>query len=111
MRPNDPVPPEFGYLLARDSMFRGKAIRSMTGSSGRQRAQVSAVSEFRLSVPAHDAVWHEFSLAVSPYFTAIKANAEAIDILAQLRDTLLPKIIVGQLRVPGPEGLFGECNR
>ena len=40
------VPPEFTYLLARDSRFRSEAIQSMTGTSGRQRAQAEALATY-----------------------------------------------------------------
>ncbi|MDO4231893.1 MAG: restriction endonuclease subunit S [Lautropia sp.] len=110
MRPKKPVPPEFGYLLARDSAFRGQAIRSMTGTSGRQRAQVDAVGAFRLAAPARESLWHEFSHVAGSFFTAIKSNSESIEALAQLRDTLLPEFISGQLRVPDPRSLLEECD-
>ena len=100
MRPKAPVPPEFGYLLARDAAFRERAIRSMTGTSGRQRVQADSVAAFKLAAPTHEAVWDDFSRVVVPTFKSIKANAEAIATLAALRDTLLPKLISGELRVP-----------
>ncbi len=99
MRPKGTVPPEFGYLLARDAAFRERAVRSMTGSSGRQRAQAASVAAFKLAAPSNEAVWVAFSHVAAPAFMGIKANAEAIATLAQLRDTLLPKLISGELRV------------
>lgn len=100
MRSKAPVPPEFGYLLARDASFREQSIRSMTGTSGRQRVQADSVAAFRIASPSNEAVWDAFSRVVELPFKSIKANAEAISTLAQLRDTLLPKLISGELRVP-----------
>ena len=100
MRPKPPVPAEFGYLLARDVAFREQAIRSMTGTSGRQRAQADSVMAFKIAAPSSDAVWDAFSHVTALQFKSIKANAGAIETLAQLRDTLLPKLISGELRVP-----------
>ena len=44
MRAIPPVPPEYAYLLARNPDFRAHAIQSMTGTSGRQRAQTEALA-------------------------------------------------------------------
>src|SRR5690606_8036106 len=53
MRPKTPVPSEFGYLLARDAAFREQAIRSMTGTSGRQRVQADSLGAFKLAAPSN----------------------------------------------------------
>ena len=37
LSPKPPLPPQFGYLLARSDSLRGHAIQNMTGTSGRQR--------------------------------------------------------------------------
>jgi type I restriction enzyme S subunit len=103
MRPRHPVPKEFGYLLARDEAFRAHAIRSMTGTSGRQRVQADSVAAFPVAMPSSEDSWQEFARVVSPAFKSIKANAEAVETLAQLRDTLLPKLISGDLRVKDAE--------
>jgi len=103
MRPRHPVPKEFGYLLARDEAFRAHAIRSMTGTSGRQRVQADSVADFPVAMPSNEDLWQEFASVVSPAFKSIKANAEAVETLAQLRDTLLPKLISGELRIADAE--------
>lgn len=107
MRPKLPVPQEFGYLLARNDAFREQAIRSMTGTSGRQRVQADSVAAFKLAAPSNKAVWVAFSRVVAPAFTSIKANAEAVATLIQLRDTLLPKLVSGELRVLDADRIVG----
>jgi type I restriction enzyme S subunit len=57
------------------------------------------VAAFKISAPSNSAVWNAFSRVVAPAFRSIKTNAETIAILAQLRDTLLPKLISGELRL------------
>lgn len=103
MRPKDPVPAEYAYLLARDGKFREHAIRSMTGTSGRQRAQVDSVAAFKLVSPPDENLWHAFARQVAPTFESIKSNSMASEMLAALRDTLLPKLISGELRVKDAE--------
>lgn len=109
MRPKAPVPSEFGYLLARDAAFRELAIRSMTGTSGRQRVQADSVAAFKVAAPSNNGVWDAFSRVVVPPFKSIKANAETIATLAQLRDTVLPKLISGELRVLDAERIVGAA--
>ena len=44
--------PQFVYYLATSPMFRNVAIKSMVGSSGRQRVQQSVLDELELNVPS-----------------------------------------------------------
>lgn len=44
--------PQFVYYLATSPMFRNVAIKSMVGSSGRQRVQQSVLDELELTVPS-----------------------------------------------------------
>ena len=46
--------PQFVYYLATSSAFRSVAIKSMVGSSGRQRVQQGVLDELELSVPPLD---------------------------------------------------------
>lgn len=53
MRARDGVSdPQFVYYLATSPMFRSIAIKSMVGSSGRQRVQQSVLNELNLNVPS-----------------------------------------------------------
>ncbi len=103
MRPKAPVPAEYAYLLARDGAFREHAIRSMTGTSGRQRAQGDSVANFNLASPPDQNLWNAFAKHVEPAFESIKSNSTAPETLAALRDTLLPKLMSGDLRIEDAE--------
>lgn len=46
--------PQFVYYTAKNPTFRNVAIKSMVGSSGRQRVQQSVLEELELSVPGLD---------------------------------------------------------
>jgi len=80
----------------------------MTGTSGRQRAQGDSVAAFKLTSPPVEDLWHGFASQVAPIFESVKSNAQANETLAQLRDTLLPKLISGELRIADAEK-FMEC--
>jgi len=103
MRAKVPIPSGYAYLLARDDAFREHAIRSMTGTSGRQRAQSDSVATFKLASPPDEYLWRAFERQVSPTFESIKSNAKASETLSALRDTLLPKLISGELRIADAE--------
>lgn len=87
----------FNYCLARSSKFRNYAIRSMSGSSGRQRVPVDRVKSY--SVINKPELIRYFEALVAPNFKKIKVNAQQIETLCQLRDTLLPKLMKGETRV------------
>jgi type I restriction enzyme S subunit len=102
-KPN--VPSQFAYLLARDLEFRQYAIQSMSGTSGRQRVQVDQLANFKFSY-ATEAVYRAFGEIVEPLFTAMSHNDNHAKSLMDLRDTLLPRLISGKMRMPKPEQLL-----
>lgn len=96
-----PVLPEYcAYLLARHEAFRQFAIQAMTGTSGRQRVELSRLAQFPLALPPDDSI----ASRVTPTFVALQsriaANDEQAKALAELRDALLPRLISGKLRLP-----------
>ena len=98
MRPKPPLPNEFAYCLARSSVFREFAIQNMTGTSGRQRVPAKALSDFPLVGPS-EAVAKSVGKLIGPLFTQASANTRESRSLAALRDTLLPKLISGDIRI------------
>ncbi len=99
LRPRSPLPPYFGYLLTRQSAFRAFAIQAMSGSSGRQRVELGRLEQYRVTVP-DQAVATRFGELSEPIRQSIWMNAQLAETLAALRDTLLPRLISGKLRVP-----------
>lgn len=92
------VPSEFVYCLARSYPFRENAIKSMTGSSGRQRVQNSCFDKYSVPLPsAH--VLNEFVQVVQSNFEQIRNLMAQNAKLAQARDLLLPKLMSGELIV------------
>jgi type I restriction enzyme S subunit len=102
-KPN--VPSQFAYLLARDPEFRQYAIQSMSGTSGRQRVQVDQLAKFKIAI-ANDSIYRAFGTLVEPLFQRIKYSSEEQKTLTDLRDTLLPRLISGKLRVPEAEAML-----
>ncbi|MBF7731395.1 restriction endonuclease subunit S [Pseudomonas sp. N040] len=108
LRPKSPLPEYHGYLLARHKAFREFAIQSMSGTSGRQRIQNDVLGRFFLAIPT-ESVANAFSDLVMPIQKSITANHQQAQTLTQLRDTLLPRLISGQLRLPEAEALIQEA--
>lgn len=98
LSPKPPLPPQFGYLLARSDALRTHAIQNMTGTSGRQRVPSECFRTFWLAVPP-PAIAKRFDELTAPLIAKIKANSTESRTLATLRDTLLPKLLSGELSV------------
>lgn len=109
LRPKLPFPEEFAYCLARSMEFREFAIQSMTGSSGRQRVPAESLSHFRV-VAAPKPITELFGCLIKSLFARASAASKESRLLAALRDTLLPKLISGELRVKDIESI-AEATR
>jgi len=106
LRPKPPLPPEFGYCLARHPRFREFAIQNMTGTSGRQRVQSEALAHYLLVAPS-EGVAKAFGQLVEPLFRKASQSVAESRTLAALRDALLPKLIRGEIRVRNAERFLG----
>jgi type I restriction enzyme, S subunit len=98
LRPKAPLPQYLGYLLCRHPAFREYAIQSMSGTSGRQRIQNDVLGRYLLAVPDVE-IALVFADVIGPIQRSIAANHQSAQTLATLRDTLLPRLISGQLRL------------
>jgi type I restriction enzyme S subunit len=64
---------------------------------------------FPVAIPPRERA-AEYGSMVMPMFERIAANVQESRTLATLRDTLLPKLISGELRVPEAEALVGAAS-
>ncbi|PNK59665.1 restriction endonuclease subunit S [Psychrobacter sp. FDAARGOS_221] len=109
LREKDNITMEFVACLARNNKFRLHAIQSMVGSSGRQRVQNSCFSDFYMALPkSSNKVLELFHEMTSVNFEKISIQAKESRTLAKLRDTLLPKLMSGELRIPDAEKLVAN---
>ena len=74
-----------------------------------ERSNKNNVNELSILCPSNDVVDAYVALA-HPAFERIKENCFESRTLAALRDTLLPKLISGELRVEDAERLIGGGN-
>ncbi|EHU4958667.1 restriction endonuclease subunit S [Vibrio parahaemolyticus] len=88
----------FSYYMARFEPFRKFAIQSMTGTSGRQRAQAQTVQTMPFAIPPIS-ILEKFDEFVAPNMQMIKSHGSENRTLAALRDTLLPKLLSGEIEL------------
>jgi len=98
LHPKKPCLKEFTYLLAKSDDLRDVAINGMTGTSGRQRADVNALKNFLIPIPPQP-ILEKFHSLIEPLFQKIILNQKQIMVLRKIRDALLPQLVFGKLRV------------
>ncbi|MFO7370810.1 MAG: restriction endonuclease subunit S, partial [Bacteroidales bacterium] len=111
---------EFIPFVPRDSEWRSYLFELMksesiqraieervTGSTGsRQRAKSDDIASIPVVVPPQELL-HQFSGMASCMHARMHESINESRILARLRDTLLPKLISGELRVADAERMVG----
>lgn len=87
------------YCLARSTKFRQKLQSLVTGTSrSHQRAQMNYVMSIDTIIPT-DPILQKFQEQTSVLFNRILANRREASTLAELRDSLLPKLLSGEIRI------------
>lgn len=97
-RAKDSCCPQYVYCLSRDREFRAYAIKSMVGTSGRQRVQTSSISEFPVAKPDTE-LMQRFDITTKDWFDQIRSNTKEISELKKIRDYLLPRLLSGEIEV------------
>lgn len=92
------ISPYFTYCLARSYNFRENAIKSMVGSSGRQRVQTSCFEKFVMGLPPR-ALLTQFDETAKGCFEQISNLTKQNQKLRTARDLLLPKLMSGEIAV------------
>lgn len=82
-------------------------IEKITIGSTQQALTIAGLSQIQLAIPTSPLVV-AYQKIVGSYISKIDLNNASISRLAQIRDTLLPKLISGELRVPEAEQLIAE---
>jgi type I restriction enzyme S subunit len=109
LHPRPPLPSTYAYYLARSEVFRTFAIGNMTGTSGRQRVPAESLTQFAMVRPSEE-IAELFGRITADSQRLMKANDDEAGTLAALRDTLLPKLISGELRMKDAERFLGRAD-
>lgn len=88
----------FVYCLSRTYDFREHAIKSMIGTSGRQRVQTSSFKEYGVPLPPASLL-RDFDDSVSPIFQQIALLQRQTEKLREARELLLPRLMSGEIEI------------
>lgn len=96
------------YEILKSNSVQEKIRSIATGSTGsRQRVKPKAVAELNI-VLASERLLDTFSEWIAPIHNRLLLNKNESRTLVGLRDTILPKLISGELRVPDVEKILEE---
>ncbi|WAH53945.1 restriction endonuclease subunit S [Pseudescherichia vulneris] len=107
MRSKKSLPLSLSYFLARLDYFRTIAIQSMQGTSGRQRADASVLEQHIWVVPPNE-ILKKFGIFSDSVLNCNRARNAENNALTQIRDTLLPKLLSGEITLPEAEQIISE---
>lgn len=108
MRTAAGIPSELAYFLARDARFREHAMRNMIGSSGRQRVSAADLANYIVNSPDLERV-SSFGEEATQAFAHWRSLENQNRTLAELRDTLLPQLVTGKIRVKDAERIVEDA--
>jgi len=93
---SDLVSSEYIYLFIKDNIE--KIIAKQTGGA-QQHINKSNVEKTKILIP-NEKVIEKFKKTIDPIFISIKNNCFENIVLKEIRDSLLPKLMSGEIRVP-----------
>ena len=107
--PQKGVSKELIYCLFVAAEFQQQLCQLVTGTSNsHQRVKPDQVLLVKIPI-ADKPVLKAFAELAKPLFERVHANRQQAQTLTQLRDTLLPRLISGQLRLPEAESLMEKA--
>lgn len=109
MRSKKNLPLSLSYFFARLDSFRTIAIQSMQGTSGRQRADASMLEQHVWIVPPNE-ILQKFGTISDFILNGNRVRNTENRSLTQLRDTLLPKLLSGEITLPEAEQAVSEAE-
>jgi type I restriction enzyme S subunit len=90
--------PELLYFLCRDNAFKDYATKNMNGSSGRQRVSGDVIGKYKIAIPPKS-VLESIANYYKNVMDVTRRNGLEMINLAQLRDSLLPKLMSGEITI------------
>jgi type I restriction enzyme S subunit len=96
------VGPWYLFLFLRNAY---EALRNLGNGAAQQNISKAIVERFPVPVPC-PSILAAFNGTVEPLFLKIESNSQMQQNLTTLRDTLLPRLISGKLRVPEAEAML-----
>ena len=104
---NDAVANEYLFsLLYQDSFF--DYMTATSKGTKMPRGDKAAIMSWSVAIPSAT-LMDEFSRKVKPMYLANQTRSAQAISLSELRDTLLPKLMSGELRIPDVAVILEEC--
>jgi type I restriction enzyme S subunit len=88
----------FTYALVKNRDFRDYAEGCLEGSSGRQRVNIDHLAKYEIFIP-EESIISEYNKIMQNIEPKLHSNFLQIRTLEKLRDTLLPKLMSGEVRM------------
>lgn len=107
---NPKAQPDFGYVLF--TIFNDTFIdytTTVSGGTRMPRVSWSDIKEYKIAVQKSNELSSGFNLVVESFIAQILANVSENQTLTTLRDTLLPKLISGEVRVKEAEKIITQA--
>lgn len=98
MRPKKEIHPLVSYIMCRNPDFKEYAESCMEGSTGRQRVNLDHLKKFSVNLPSV-ATLGMLNELLDSFESRLINNSQQINSLENLRDTLLPKLMSGEVQV------------
>lgn len=89
---------ELSYFLCRETNFVNYATKNMNGSSGRQRVSGETIGNYKIAIPTRDVVDDLMPIFRNAMREFAVLGAENLR-LSALRDSLLPKLMSGKIKI------------
>ena len=97
MHPEVKYSTEFLYVLLLSNLFQSY-VRIHAQGGVQQGIRMASLKSFQIALP-ESTILQEFDNLIIPIISAIRENDKEVDNLSQLRDTLLPRLMSGELKV------------
>ncbi|MDA9837645.1 restriction endonuclease subunit S [Luminiphilus sp.] len=98
----------FMVVMTRRKEFKVEVENLGTGSA-QANVSASSIKSIKVVAPSSD-LKEKFGEVINPIIDRILTAAGEIEVLSELRDTLLPKLISGELRIPDAEKFLEEVG-
>lgn len=89
----------FIYNLMKDNRFKDFALGYTTGTTVLHLNKM-AIPQYKVALPYEGKYFEHFTAIVEPLYKLVSENINETRILTAIRDSLLPKLMSGEIRVP-----------
>lgn len=96
------------YLILKDNRFKNYALGYTNGTTVLHLSK-SAIKNYKFPIPKDKLLIERLESIINPIFKQISIRYTENESLSELRDTLLPKLMSGEIRVPDAEREVEVC--